>query len=118
MRLSKVMRPIGIESSSTASSATQRHADQPRRRISTRRRRAQLATSAIASTDAIASEADDQVDPHNSANWMIDFVSSSMKPGAEQEELPRPRARLAAASVATPRTAITETTRTSASTAT
>src|SRR5262245_2697927 len=32
------------------------------------------------STDAMVSEATTHVDPHNSANWMIDFVCSSMKP--------------------------------------
>ena len=44
-----------------------------------------LATSAIVSTDAIASEATTQVDPHNSANWMIDLVSSSMNPAPRRK---------------------------------
>src|SRR5215831_5672459 len=42
--------------------------------------------SAIASTDAIASAADDQVDPHSSANCTIDFVSSSMNPAPRQKK--------------------------------
>ena len=44
-----------------------------------------MAASAIASTDAIASDATTHVDPHNSANWMIDFVSSSMNPAPRKK---------------------------------
>ena len=44
-----------------------------------------FATSAIVSTDAIASDATTQVEPHSSANWMIDFVSSSMKPAPSRK---------------------------------
>src|SRR3954462_4420246 len=44
-----------------------------------------LATSAIESTDAIATEATTQVEPHNSANWIIDLVSSSMKPAPSRK---------------------------------
>src|SRR5690349_282736 len=39
----------------------------------------------MTSTEAIASEADDHVDPHSSANCTIDFVSSSMKPAPSQK---------------------------------
>src|SRR6266545_7346241 len=42
--------------------------------------------SAMTSTDAIASDADNQVDPHNSANCTIDFVSSSMKPAPRKKK--------------------------------
>ena len=44
-----------------------------------------FAISAIVSTDAIASDATTQVEPHNSANWMIDFDSSSMKPAPSRK---------------------------------
>ena len=57
----------------------------PRRRISTRPTTSALA-SAITSTDAIASDADDQVEPHSSANCTIDFVSSSMKPAPSRKK--------------------------------
>src|SRR2546422_10423197 len=40
----------------------------------------------MTSTDAIASEADDQVDPHSSANCTIDLVSSSMKPAPRKKK--------------------------------
>src|SRR4029453_1995194 len=42
--------------------------------------------SAMTSTDAIAKDADDHVDPHNSANCTIDFVSSSMKPAPRKKK--------------------------------
>src|SRR2546425_1770036 len=40
----------------------------------------------MTSTDAIASEADDQVDPHSSANCTIDLVSRSMKPAPRKKK--------------------------------
>ena len=40
----------------------------------------------MTSTDAMANDADDQVDPHNSANCTIDFVSSSMKPAPRKKK--------------------------------
>src|SRR5438093_1759499 len=40
----------------------------------------------MTSTDAIASDADDQVDPHSSANCTIDLVSSSMKPAPRKKK--------------------------------
>ena len=43
-------------------------------------------TSAMTSTDTMANDADDQVDPHNSANCTIDFVSSSMKPAPRKKK--------------------------------
>src|SRR3954471_18364013 len=96
--------------SSSANSAT---ATGAARRMSTRDATIVLA-SAITSTDAIASDADDHVDPHSSANCTIDFVSSSMKPAPRKKKChdqappPPPRAN---------HTAITETTSTSASAA-
>ena len=52
--------------------------------------RTRLTTSALASamtsTDAIASDADDQVDPHSSANCTIDFVSRSMNPAPKKKK--------------------------------
>ena len=45
-----------------------------------------LATSAIVSTAAIESDATIHVEPHNNANWMIDFVSSSMKPAPSRKK--------------------------------
>ena len=42
--------------------------------------------SAMNSTDEIASDADDQVEPHSSANWTIDLVSSSMKPAPRKKK--------------------------------
>ncbi len=44
-----------------------------------------LAASAITSTDAIASDATTHVEPHSSANCVIDFVSSSMKPAPSRK---------------------------------
>src|SRR5437867_12006889 len=55
------------------------------RRISTREATTTLA-SAITSTDATASDADDQVDPQSSANCTIDLVSSSMKPAPRKKK--------------------------------
>ena len=40
----------------------------------------------MTSTDAIAKDADDHVDPHNSANCTIDFVSSSMNPAPRKKK--------------------------------
>src|SRR2546430_11012321 len=57
----------------------------PRRRIAKRLATSTLA-SAITTTDAIASDADDQVDPHSSANCTIDFASSSMKPAPRKKK--------------------------------
>src|SRR5258705_3172283 len=54
-------------------------------RISTRLTTSALAN-AMTSTDAIASEADDHVDPQSSANCTIDFVSSSMKPAPRKKK--------------------------------
>src|SRR5437899_419925 len=56
-----------------------------RRRMSTREA-ANALTSAMTSTDAMASDADDHVDPHNRANCTIDFVSSSMKPAPRKKK--------------------------------
>src|SRR5467141_3180521 len=56
-----------------------------RRRIWTRLAAIALA-SAITSTDAIASDADDQVDPQRSANCTMDFVSRSMKPAPRKKK--------------------------------
>src|SRR5262245_4152855 len=42
--------------------------------------------SAMTSTDKMASDADDHVDPHNRANCTIDFVSSSMKPAPKKKK--------------------------------
>ena len=44
-----------------------------------------VASRAIVSTEAIASDATIQVEPHNSANWMIALVSSSMKPAPRKK---------------------------------
>ena len=33
----------------------------------------------------MASDADDHVDPHSSANWTIDLVSSNMKPAPRKK---------------------------------
>src|SRR5262245_31530776 len=43
-------------------------------------------TSAMTSTEMMASDADDHVDPHNRANCTIDFVSSSMKPAPRKKK--------------------------------
>src|SRR6185503_3098012 len=43
----------------------------------------------MTSTEAIASDADDQVDPHSRANCTIDFVSSSMKPAPRAKKWAR-----------------------------
>src|SRR5262245_48756494 len=50
------------------------------------RRATTALASAMTSTDAIASDADDHVDPHSSANCTIDFVSSSMKPAPRKKK--------------------------------
>src|SRR5262245_12305695 len=42
--------------------------------------------SAMTSTDTMASDADDHVDPHNRANCTIDLVSSSMKPAPRKKK--------------------------------
>ena len=51
-----------------------------------------MAASAIVNTEAMASDATTQVEPHSSANCVIDRVSSSMKPAPSkkncQEKLP------------------------------
>src|ERR1019366_1795373 len=77
--------------------------------------------SAISSTDAIASEADDQVDPHKSANCTIDLVSSSMKPAPRKKKCHDHRAVPAFPVIndvpSAPKTAIADTTRTTASAA-
>src|SRR5262245_1735154 len=66
----------------SASSAT---AIGARRRIGARLATS-AAPSAITSTEAIASEAEDHVEPHNSANCTIDLVSSSMKPAPRKKK--------------------------------
>ena len=59
-----------------------------------RRDTTKFAASAMPSTEAIASDATTHVDPHNSANWMIAFVSRSMKPAPSRknchDHAPRP----------------------------
>src|SRR5262247_3633184 len=42
--------------------------------------------SAMTSTDTMASDADDHVDPHSKANCTIDLVSSSMKPAPRKKK--------------------------------
>ena len=75
-----------------------------------------FATSAIVSTDAIASDATTHVDPHNSANWMIDFVSSSMKPAPSRKNCHDHAAAPARASSSSTTTADTTSTSASATT--
>ena len=58
---------------------------------------------------AMASDATTQVDPHSSANWMIDFVSSSMKPAPRKKKC---QEKVTAVPHTTPRTATTDTTST------
>ena len=65
----------------------------------------------MTSTAAMASDATTQVEPHSSANWMIDFVSSSMKPTPRKKKCHEKRP---ADCPSTPRTAITENASTSA----
>ena len=62
--------------------------------------------------DRIASEATTQVEPHRSANWMIDLVSSSMNPAPRKKKC---QPKVVFEPHRTPRTATTDTTRTSAS---
>src|SRR5262249_1276809 len=54
-------------------------------------------SSAMTSTPAIASDADDQVDPHSNANWTIDFVSRSMKPTPRKKKCTELRPKLGSA---------------------
>ena len=60
----------------------------------------------------MASDATTQVEPHNSANWMIDLVSSSMKPAPRKKKC---HEKPTDVPQSTPRTATIDTTRTSAS---
>src|SRR5206468_4119481 len=54
----------------------------------------------MTSTDAIASEADDQVEPQSRANCTIDFVSSSMNPAPRRKKCQfEPRAVLSNAGI-------------------
>src|SRR5262249_5385292 len=79
---------------SSASRTTSAAAVGQRLRTSTRPTTAALA-SAMASTDAMASDADDHVDPHSSANWTIDFVSSSMKLAPSRKKCQKVRSHIA-----------------------
>src|SRR3954463_4212762 len=92
-------------------------ATRPRRRISTRLATSALA-SAITSTDAIANDADDQVEPHNSANCTIDLVSSSMNPAPRKKKCHDHVTAWPGCSVNANQTASADTSRTTASAAT
>ena len=64
------------------------------------------------STERMASEATTHVEPHNRANWMIDLVSSSMKPAPRKKKC---HENATDVPHSTPRTATTDTTSTRAS---